>query len=378
MPEERVALNTPKDAISPGEYRLIILWAVLILALYAVAGATGISFLEAYRTDIETYRRAWFEGPTTEPGAPEPRMEVRPGKPAVKVAVGVFVHHIEGGIGGIKESAWNSDFDVWFRWKGEGVEPGENFQVVNGTMEAKEKKEAHDTGGERYERYRVKARLAKFFDVSRFPWSKGMLSIQIEDGKDDASRLQYVADEQGSGLSPMGIPRGMEIRDTLAKVLLHNYKSGLGDPLLPPGTTKVQSRFAFGISGSLSSLPIYIRMFQALFAAVAAALVAFFIKPIHVDPRFGLGVGALFAATANNITVGEIVPYSDQLTLTTMVNALGFVTIFLGLLQSAISLHLFDTLGRERLSRFFDRVSFVVLALGFAAANLILPMVALR
>ncbi len=52
MPEERVALNTPKDAISPGEYRLIILWAVLILALYAVAGATGISFLEAYRTGI--------------------------------------------------------------------------------------------------------------------------------------------------------------------------------------------------------------------------------------------------------------------------------------------------------------------------------------
>jgi hypothetical protein len=49
-------------------------------------------------------------------------------------------------------------------------------------------------------------------------------------------------------------------------------------------------------------------MFQALFASVAIALIVFFIKPIHVDPRFGLGVGAFFAAVGNNIFVGSMLP----------------------------------------------------------------------
>ena len=378
MTEEMFDRNEPKDTITPESRRLVMLWAVSVLLLYAIAGATGVRSLEAYRADIEKYRQAWMEGPTTQPGAPAPLVQVEPGKPTVNVVVGVFVHHIEGGLGGIKESTWNTDFDVWFRWTGEGIEPGENFQVVNGTIEAKEKEETHVAGNERYERYRVKVRLAKFFDVSRFPWSKGVLSIQLEDGREAAGRLQYVADEKGSGLSPIGIPQGMVITDTLARVLLHNYGSGFGDPQLSPGATQVHSRFVFGIFGSLSSLPIYIRMFQALFASVAAALIALFIKPIHVDPRFGLGVGALFAATANNISVGEIVPYTDQLTLTTMINALGLTTIFLSLLQSTISLYLFDTRGREKLSRFFDRVSFVVVLLGFVATNLILPIVAWR
>jgi hypothetical protein len=378
MAEEMFDRNESKDTITPESRRMVILWAVSVLFLYVVAGATGVRFLEAYRIDNEKYRQAWMEGPTTQPGAPAPLVQVEPGKPTVKVVVGVFVHHIEGGLGGIKESTWNTDFDVWFRWTGEGIEPGENFQVVNGTIEAKEKAETNVAGNERYERYRVKARLAKFFDVSRFPWSKGVLSIQLEDGREAAGRLQYVADEKGSGLSPIGIPQGMVITDTLARVLLHNYGSGFSDPQLSPGATQVHSRFVFGIFGSLSSLPIYIRMFQALFVSVAAALTALFIKPIHVDPRFGLGVGALFAATANNISVGEIVPYTDQLTLTTMVNASGLATIFLSLLQSTISLYLFDTLGREKLSRFYDRVSFVVVLLGFVATNLILIIVAWR
>jgi hypothetical protein len=378
MTEEMINRSEPKDAITPGSRRLVILWAVSVLFLYAVMGATGVKLLEAYRADNEKYRQAWMDGPTTEPGAPAPLLEVKPEKPTVNVVVGVFVHHIETGPGGIKESTWNADFDVWFRWAGEGVEPGESFQVVNGAIEAKERMEAYVAGNERYERYRVRARLAKFFDVSRFPWSKGLLSIQLEDGKEDAVRLQYVADEKGSGLSPIGAPRGIEIKGAVARVLLHNYGSGLGDPQLAPGATKVQSRFVFGIFGSLSSLPLYVRMFQGLFAAVAAALIAFFIKPIHVDPRFGLGVGALFTATANNISVGEIFPYTDQLTLTTMINALGLTTIFLSLVQSTISLYLFDTLGREKLSGYFDRASFIVVLSGFVATNLILPIVAWR
>jgi hypothetical protein len=102
----------------------------------------------------------------------------------------------------------------------------------------------------------------------------------------------------------------------------------------------------------------------------------FFIRPIHVDPRFGLGVGAVFAAVGNNIAAGDLIPITDRFTLTAMVNALGFATIFLTLVQSTISLYIEDTLGREGLRRLFDHVSFGVFLLGYAALNLIWPLVA--
>lgn len=121
---------------------------------------------------------------------------------------------------------------------------------------------------------------------------------------------------------------------------------------------------------------IYLKLFQALFASVAITLIVFFIKPIHVDPRFGLAVGAFFAAVGNNIYVVTLIPPSENISLANMVNGIGLATIFLALAQSAVSLHIMDTMGRERLSRVFDMVSFAALFIGYAGINLILPLAA--
>jgi hypothetical protein len=59
-----------------------------------------------------------------------------------------------------------------------------------------------------------------------------------------------------------------------------------------------------------------------------------------------------------------------------MVNVLGLVTIFLSLVQSTISLYLHDTMGLEKLSRFFDRVSFAVFFVGYVLVNIALPLAA--
>ena len=78
----------------------------------------------------------------------------------------------------------------------------------------------------------------------------------------------------------------------------------------------------------------------------------------------------------NNIYIGSILPHSSQISLASMINGIGLATIFLTLVQSTISLHIFYTKGRERLSRFFDHVSFTAFLIGYAAVNLILPLVA--
>jgi hypothetical protein len=137
---------------------------------------------------------------------------------------------------------------------------------------------------------------------------------------------------------------------------------------------RVRSHFVLGMLVVADGIGLYQKFFQALFASIAVALIALFIKPIHVDCRFGLPVGGFFTSVGNNIFIGTLLPHAERLTLTDMVNATGLLTIFFILLQSVISLHIYDTMGNERLSRFFDRASFAVFLIGYVAVNLALPL----
>jgi hypothetical protein len=121
---------------------------------------------------------------------------------------------------------------------------------------------------------------------------------------------------------------------------------------------------------------LHFTLFHVLFASVAIALLPLFIKPVHVDPRFGLGAGAVFAAVGNFFVTASLLPRAQQITLADMINVIALITIFLTLVQSAISLYLYDSLGLKKLSRFFDRVFFVVFATGYVGLNIALPLAA--
>jgi hypothetical protein len=374
MAQEDLDQSNLKDTITHKGYWFVALWAAGILLLYAISGFFGVRTLLSYKAETEKFRQAWIESTTADPGAKVPEMRILPGAKPVDVLVGIYINSI--GEISLKESIWTADFDIWFRWTGDEVRPGNNFEVVNGQIDQRDKKEAYVTGQEHYERYRVKARLTKFFDASRFPFSDQGLTIQMEDSTHGAERLRYIGDEQESGINRLGVLQSLKITKSLMTVKLHSYGSRRGDPRLSPNTADVHSRFIYAMLVSPPSTALYMKMFQALFASIAIAFIVFFIKPIHVDPRFGLSVGAVFAAVGNNIFVGTMLPPAEGITLIGMVNAIGLATIFLTLVQSTISLYVLDTLGKERLRVFFDMVSFVVFLVGYAAVNLMLPLAA--
>ena len=118
------------------------------------------------------------------------------------------------------------------------------------------------------------------------------------------------------------------------------------------------------------------KLFVGLFGAVGVAMLAFFIKPTDVDPRFGLGVGALFAAIANTYITSSLVPDTGVLTLADMINGVGILIIFLSLLESTISLYLYDIKGKVELSRLFDRISFVIFLAAYVLINVAMPWAA--
>ncbi len=228
--------------------------------------------------------------------------------------------------------------------------------------------------GEHYALYLVRGQGHQVFNTSRYPVDDHLLTLAIEDGSLMWQDLEYVADTEGSNISSRVKMPGYKVLKSALVVKPHAYKSSFGDPAMAAGSRRTYSQLIYGIWNGRTGYGPYLKVFVGLFAAAAIALLAFFIKPTDVDPRFGLGVGGFFGAVANTLLSASLVPDSGILTLMDMVNGVGAITIFLTLVESTISLYLYDIRGEVALSRAFDRVALIIFAVGFTVINLLIPL----
>ena len=300
--------------------------------------------------------------------------ELPPGAAPVEVHTGVYIDRIVEL--SVKETGWTVDFYVWFRWKGDAVNPGEDFSVIDGWIEEKQKEAELVEGDEHYERYRVVARISKFFDVTRFPVEEHLLTIDIELASKLRSEAILVPDLENCGISSRVKIPAFKRTKVAAVEKPHLYKSSLGDPRLSSGNRAIRSQFRYGIWVQRDGWGFFFKMFQGLFASLAVALAAFFIKPTDVDPRFGLGVGAFFASMANSYVTSSLIPDTGVMTLADIINGLAMATIFLTIVQSVVSLYLYDILEQEELSRRFDKWSVWTFGFGILLVNVVIPVAA--
>lgn len=362
--QEKIA----KEHLSRRDHRFLIAWAMAIAVLYALAGYYCVRQLQYYKMETREYRQTWMQVFSEEQRKTSRHDAVKAGAQPIAVHVGVSFNRISDVA--LRESSVTVGFDIWFQWKGDSLDPGKNFHILNGTILEREKIKDDLVDGTHFEQYRVSARIGKNFDTARFPFSDQGLFIIVADKSAGAETMRFVAEDRTVDTTHLVVPLSLRITRTLAAVSSQRYSLGLH------GGDREQSVYIAVLLVQPPSSRLFMKLFQALYASVAITLIVFFIKPIHVDPRFGLAVGAFFAAVGNNIYIAAILPQSDRITLADMVNGIGLFTIFLALAQSAASLYILDSLGKERFSRMFDMVSFAVLFTGYVALNLILPLAA--
>jgi hypothetical protein len=360
--------------MTAGERRNVVLWAAALSSLYGLGGYLGVKQLRGYGAETVRSRQSTLKALLAEPNVSLAGSEVVTERKPVDVQVGFTMNRI--GDFALKQSTWTANFEISFRWTGSELSPGETFRVVNGVVEQRVKVTSYQSGEERYEQYQVVARMTKSFDASRFPFGDESLIVQVEDEDRGLGELRYVASQRNIGVDDDVVPNNVTLKQTLAGVRARPLRFPEGSPAGLPADGAAQSQFYFAMLVAPDSIGVYLRIFQALFASVAVALIALYIKPTHIDCRFGLPVGGFFASVSNNIFVGSVLTHSDRLTLADMINMVGLVTIFVILAQSAISLYVFDSMKLERLSVIFDRVSFVILLLGYLALNVALPLAA--
>jgi hypothetical protein len=292
------------------------LW-ILVLMLFFIGAGGALSWFQWQTKRAEIHRHLLL----MDAAAPDPGVTAAAQSStdkAVPVHVGVYVERIPEL--STKDATWTAVFDLWFRWRGDDLKPAEDFVVMEGSIESREKLAEYHADGAHYERYRIIAKITQPFRVTHFPLDEHLLTLAVENGELVREKMVFVPDLESSSVSSRVHVPGYRIARWQAIEKPHSYKSTRGDPRLPAGTKSTYSQFRLGIVIERDGWGLYFKMFQALWVAVVIAFLACFIKPTDVDPRFGLGVGALFAAVANSYLVSTFVPDTGEIALADLVN----------------------------------------------------------
>src|SRR5262249_13888434 len=147
-----------------------------------------------------------------------------------------------------------------------------------------------------------------------------------------------------------------------------------GDVDLPTEHESAYSRFQFSLPVKRNGWGYFLKLLFGLYVATIISFIAFLIEPSHFDPRFGLGVGAIFAAVASQYVVSSALPETSTLTLVDTLHILSFIVILISISESTLSLKLFCSAdpARVKASRLLDRWSFAGLGLAYIAASILL------
>ncbi|KAA0677859.1 hypothetical protein [Roseomonas genomospecies 6] len=288
-----------------------------------------------------------------------------------KVFVGTYVNQITGV--NLRDNQVNVDFYVWFRWDDDSLNPLESFELMNGRIESRTPTPIRKLKDTNYGQARVQAVLNQPWDVSRFPLDSQTIRLVIEDSDMTADRIVYVADTDNSTIDPDVDVSGYDLSSNAATVSAHRYRTNYGDITLPKNHESVYSRYTHSITLERPDSIYYIKTFSTIFISSLVAFLAFLVKPVDLDPRFGLGIGALFAVVACYFVIASDLPRSSGFTLSDRVNLASMGMIFLSLMQSAVSLMIYERNAAKSLM--LDRVCLVLFPVAYGLMCVWLTMV---
>lgn len=229
-------------------------------------------------------------------------------QPPRVVDVGIYLNNVPQV--NLKEKLFQADFYLWFRWQGDDLNPMESFEIVNGSVDAKEGLVTKKIGNTHYAAARISATIHRNFNVSRFPLDNQPLKIQIEETSSSSGEVVFRADKQSSGFSPKIDVPGWRTASFEDYVSVTTYPTNYGDISLP-ATKSQYPRYTFKINLMRAGWGNFIKLFSILFLAAGLAFCAFRIQSESIDARIALAASAVFMAVLTQSALSTSLPESD-------------------------------------------------------------------
>jgi hypothetical protein len=265
---------------------------------------------------------------STPPSASQPQES-----PSI-VKVGVYVLNV--GKLDTSTGAFTIDFYLSFS-SDEPSKPG-NFEFSNGRATFVDK--SVDEPTEKF--YRVQASLASSLNLSRYPFDRHELTIELED-KEQTTRTQvYEVSLEDSGLDPAVNIAGWDLKGWKAEVTDHYYA--------PYGTTF--SRYVFSIQIQRPVTAAILKTILPALVIVMVGLLSLVLTPDKIIPRLTLTTGSFTGAVLFHLNMTSSLPPLGYITYGDRFMLVNYLALALALVSTLLALYYVDkkrTTSAERI-----------------------------
>lgn len=265
------------------------------------------------------------------------------------------------------ENEFSSTFWIWLLYKNDSLKMYDYLELINSKSYDVADLIIEKEEGINWISILYNATVIKEWKTENFPFDKQQLKIRIEDAQYGTEDVVLVGDNESSRLSSEIKLRGWNIADFYLKTGISVYETNYGDPTMKENKSEY-SHVDIIIDLERESWGLFFKLFLGVFVAFAISMLTFLFEPSDLDPRFGLSVGALFAAVGNKYVVDSMLPESAGFSLADAIHAVAFIFIFLSILASAISRH-YDREEKAHISDRIDRYSLIGMSIAYTVIN---------
>ncbi|HEY8277143.1 MAG TPA: hypothetical protein VIG52_09150 [Methyloceanibacter sp.] len=299
-----------------------------------------------------------------------------PTEPA-QVVIGAYINDIQEL--DFKTNSYAVDLYVWFRWKptDKSIDPSKSMEFMNRynpddhlRTELYEDPKAMPDGTV-YAIIRNQGRFSTKFPLEHYPFDTQSLTVEMEDTVSGVGTQIYVPDPKGAvTINPDITLPGFKVGKPVMKITTKTYPTDFGDLADPEATS--YSRVSLSIPVARPLLAMTIKTFVPIGLIVVCAALVFFVRPHYVEGRMGLGITALLALVALQLTSGASLPEVDYLMMLDKIYLLAYFFIIISLAHVvATSWRSADPKAEASISR-GDRLWVSVLLGSYILANIVI------
>ncbi len=279
--------------------------------------------------------------------------------------VGIFITDIYDL--NLAQKSFNAKFWLWGLYKKDSLKILDNMELVEAKEHTYMLPTIEKRGNLNYAAQKAKATLKKDWNITNFPFDQQKLKIIVESGDAESSELVLLADIKNSSYDSENIKiEGWKIDQFKVSSEVKSYNSNYGDPQIKGKASYYN--FVASLTLKRESGGLFFKLFTGLYVAFVISLLPYFMGPENAE-RFGLLVGALFAAVANKYVVDAILPETNNYTLVDKIHAITFVYILLSLIMTVVAYRLFAS-EKIKLAKKVDKFAFWVTVVSFILINL--------
>jgi len=284
------------------------------------------------------------------------------------VSVGIYinsVHNID-----FKNKEYTINLWLWLKYKN----PDFDFSKYLEVPMAKTVDKSFYTvdtldDGRIYMLMKLQCIMRDSWKIENFPFDRQKLRFSIENSQYDSKSLIFVVDTLGKHYSKWTLQNWKIIPDSFQiKSDIKKYETGFGDP----GYELPHSEFATYkavITLERNSWGLFLKLFIGMYISFLLCVVCFFIHNDHMDSRFSLSVGSLFAVIGNKYVIDSSLPESTSFTLVDTLHCLTLFCIFIGVACSVRTLFLIKDNQMIKAVK-FDRRACIALIVFYIFVNL--------